>query len=230
MTIVSARILALSFSWVVMSAPLLSAQDLSKYREFQLGMSLTTAAQQSGVTPEARVSPPRAELIPELMWQPAQGLSTTPPGDSVRKVLLSFYNGQLFRIAVSYEWERTEGLTAEDMIDVLSATYGPATLPNADVIPLLSRLPADSDRVLAHWEDAQYSLNLVRPSYASTFGLVMLSKRLDALSRAATVQSRWLDDQEASARAIGRKRSQEDTDHARQEQVRARNKATFRFD
>ncbi len=229
MTIVSARILALSFSWVVMSAPLLSAQDLSKYREFQLGMSMATAAQQSGVTPEAQVPRQPAELIQELIWQPPRGLATSPPGDTVRKVLLSFYNNQLFRIAVSYEWERTEGLTVEDMIDALSTTYGKATLPNADVIPLLSRVATDSDRIVAHWEDAQYSLNLVRPSYASTFGLVMFSKHLDALARAATVQSVWLDDQEASARAIGRKRSQEDADHLRQEQLRARNKATFRF-
>jgi hypothetical protein len=229
MTNVSARILALSFSWVVMSAPLLSAQDLSKYREFQLGMSLATAAQQFGVTPEARVPHQRAELIQELTWQPSRGFATSPPGDSVRKVLLSFYNDQLFRIAVSYEWERTEGLTVEDMIAALSATYGPATLPDPELIPLLSRVAADSDRILAHWEDAQYSLNLVRPSYASTFGLVMFSKRLDALARAATVQSLWLDNQQASARAVERKRSQEDADHARQEQVRARNKATFRF-
>jgi hypothetical protein len=212
-----------------MSAALLSAQDLSKYRQFHLGMSLATAAQQSDVTPEARVPHQRAELIQELTWQPPRGLATASPGDSVRKVLLSFYNDQLFRIAVSYEWERTEGLTVEDMIDGLSAMYGPATLPNPDLIPLLSRGAADSDRVVAHWEDAQYSLNLVRPSYASTFGLVMTSKQSDALARAATVHSLWLDDHEASARAIERKRSQEDADHTRQEQVRARNKASFRF-
>jgi hypothetical protein len=229
MTNVSARILALSFSWVVMSAPLLSAQDLSKYREFQMGMSLATASQQSGVTPEARVPHQRAELIQELTWQPPRGLATAHPGDSVRKVLLGFYNDQLFRIAVSYEWERTEGLTVEDMIDALSATYGPPTLPNPDLIPLLSRGAADSDKIVAHWEDAQYSLNLVRPSYASTFGLVMFSKRSDALVRAATVHSLWLDDQEASARATERKRSQDDADHTRQEEVRARNKAAFRF-
>jgi hypothetical protein len=229
MTNVSARILALSFSWIVMSAPLLSAQDLSKYRDFQLGMSLTTAAQQPGVTSEARVPHQRAELIQELTWQPTRGLATSPAGDSVRKVLLSFYNDQLFRIAVSYEWERTEGLTVEDMIAALSATYGPPTLPNPDLIPLLSRGTADSDRILAHWEDAQSSLNLVRPSYASTFGVVMFSKRSDALARAATAQSLWLGDQEASARAVERKRSQDDADLARQEQVRARNKATFRF-
>jgi hypothetical protein len=229
MTNVSARILTLSFSCVMMSAPLLSAQDLSKYREFHLGMSLAAAAQQSGVTREARVPHQRAQLIQELTWQPPRALATSPPGDSVRKVLLSFYNDQLFRIAVSYEWERTEGLTVEDMIDALSATYGPATLPNADFIPLLSRGTVDSDRILAHWEDTQYSLNLVRPSYASTFGLVMFSKRSDALARAATVQSLWLDDQEASARAVERKRSQDDADQTRQEQVRARNKAAFRF-
>jgi hypothetical protein len=229
MTHVSARILALSFSWVVMSAALLSAQDLSKYREFQLGMSLATAAQQPGVTPAERVPHQHAELIQELTWQPPRGFVTSPPGDSVRKVLLSFYKDQLFRIAVSYEWERTEGLTVEDMVDALSAMYGPATLPNPHLIPLLSRVAADSDKIVAHWEDAQYSLNLVRPSYASTFGLVMFSKRLDASARAASVHSLWLDEQEASARAIERKSSQEHADQARQEQVRVRNKATFRF-
>jgi hypothetical protein len=147
----------------------------------------------------------------------------------VRKVLLTFYNDQLFRIAVSYQWDRTEGLTVDDMIAALSATYGPPTLPNPDLIPLLTRGVPDSDRILAHWEDAQYSLNLVRPSYASTFGIVMFSKQSDALARATTVESLWLDDQEASARAIERKRSQEDADHSRQEQARARNKAAFRF-
>jgi len=228
MTNVSARILALSFCSVVMSAPLLSAQDLSQYREFQLGMSLATAAEKSGVTREALPHQP-AKLIQELIWQPPRGIATSPPEDSVRKVILSFYNDQLFRIAVSYEWERTEGLTIEDMIDALSANHGRATLPDPDLIPLLSRVAADGDRILASWEDAQYSLNLVRPSYASTYGLVIFSKRLDALARAATVQSLWLDDQESSARAIGRKRSQDDADHARQEQVRARNKAAFRF-
>ncbi len=129
------------------------------------------------------------------MWQPPDGLAASPPRDSVRKVLLSFYNGELFRIAVSYEWERTEGLTVEDMIAALSSTYGPPTAPDSDIIPLLSRSSVGSDKIVAHWEDSQYSVNLIRPSYASTFGLVMLSKRLDALVRAAMVEAIWLDDQ-----------------------------------
>jgi hypothetical protein len=225
---ICARILAMAFAWVVISTPLLSAQDLSRYREFQLGTSLVAVAQQAGVRPEARVLHQRPELIQELMWEPPRGLGTSPSGDPVRKVLLSFYNGQLFRIAVSYEWDRTEGLTVDDMVDALSVTYGPATLPATAIISSLSRVSADSDRIAAHWDDPQHSVNLVRPSYASTFGLVMFSKRLDALARAAAVEAIRLDEQEAPGRAIERRRKQEDEDHARQEKARTRNKATFR--
>jgi len=225
---VSARILAMSVSGIVLSTPLVSAQDLSKYREFQLGMSVTAAAHKTGVTAVARVPHQPPEMIQELMWQPPDGVAASPPRDSVRKVLLSFFNDELFRIAVSYEWERTEGLTVEDMIAALSSTYGPPIPPDTELIPLLSRSSVGSDKIVAHWEDSRYSVNLVRPSYASTFGLVMLSKRVDALARAAMVEAIWLDDQQSFARAIGRKRSLEDQEHVRQEQARTRNKATFR--
>ena len=224
---ISTRILATSFLWFVISTPLLSAQDLSRYREFQLGTSLAAVSQQSGVRREARVLQQRPELIQELIWQPPSGLGTSPP-DSVRKVLLSFYNGQLFRIAVSYEWDRTEGLTVEDMVDALSVTYGPALLPATEIASSLSRVFTESDGIVAHWGDPQHAIDLVRPSYASTFGLVMFSKRLDALARAATLEATRLDDKEASGRAIERKRIQDDEEHARQAKARTRNKATFR--
>ena len=57
---------------------------------------------------------------------------------------------------------------------------------------------------------------------------VMSSKRLDALARAASVEAIRLDEEEAPGRAIERKKKQEDEDHARQEQARTVNKATFR--
>jgi hypothetical protein len=146
----------------------------------------------------------------------------------VRKVLLSFYHDQLFRIVVNYEWDKTEGLTVQDMIEALSATYGPVTLPATEISSSSSRRSTDSDKIMAHWEDLEYSLNLFRPSYASTFGLVVFSKRLDALAQAASVEAIPLDEQEAPRRAIERKQKQEDEDHARQEKVRLVNKATFR--
>jgi len=113
-------------------------------------------------------------------------------------MLFSFYNGQLFRIVVYYAWDRTEGMTAEDVVGALAVTYGPANLPAADssaAVPwgytssdrIIARW--DSDRVMAHWDNAQHSLSVVRPSYASTFGLVMFSKPLDALARAASAEA-----------------------------------------
>ena len=223
-----ARILAMSIAWVVISSSVISAQDLAKYREFQLGMSLVVVAQQAGITPVARVLHQRPELLQELTWQPPRSLGSSPPGDSVRKILLSFYSGQLFRIVVSYEWDRTEGLTVEDVVEALSVRYGPATLPATEISSAVSRVYADSDKIVAHWEDAEHSLNLVRPSYASTFGLVVFSKRLDALARAASIEAIRLDEQEAPGRAIERKKKQEDEDSARQEHTRNVNKATFR--
>src|SRR5438445_780564 len=190
----SARILATSIAWVVISSSVISAQNLSAYREFQLGMSLVAVAQRAGITPEARVLLQRPELIQELTWQPPRRLGASPPGDSVRQVLLSFYNGQLFRIVVNYEWDRTEGLTVEDMVEALSVTYGPTTLPATEITSALSRLTTDSDKIVAHWEGPEYSLNLFRPSSASTFGLVMFSKRLDALAQAASVEAIRLDE------------------------------------
>jgi hypothetical protein len=227
----AALILAVSIAWAVNASSVIAGPDLSSYRGFQLGMSLEAVAPQTGIVSEARVVHQRPELIQELTWEPPRNLGSAPPGESVRKVLLSFYNGQLFRIVVSYEWDRTEGLTVEDMVDALSVTYGPAMLPATEIASSLSkvyRVYTESDRIVAHWGDPQHAINLVRPSYASTFGLVMFSTRLDALARAASVEAIRLNEQEAPGRAIERQRQQEDEAYARQEKARTENKATFR--
>ena len=75
---------------------------------------------------------------------------------------------------------------------------------------------------------ARNVLNLFRPSSASTFGLVVFSKRLDALAHAASVEAIRLSEHRTPRRAIDRKQKQEDEDHARQAKVRLVNKATFR--
>jgi hypothetical protein len=222
-----ARILAMSMAWVVMSSSVIAAQDLSRYREFRLGTSPAAVAQQAGITPEIRVLHQRPELIEELIWTPQRSLGSSPSADSVRKVLFSFYNGQLFRIVVNYEWDRTEGMTVEDMVEALSVTYGLAMLPATEISYSLFTVQTDSNKVVAHWEDPEHSLDLFRPSYASTFGLAVFSKRLDALARAASVEAIRLDDEAAPGPATDRKRKQEDEDHTRQEKARTVNRATF---
>ncbi|MEP7274419.1 MAG: hypothetical protein ABI882_23205, partial [Acidobacteriota bacterium] len=112
---------------------LLSAQDLSKYRGFHLTSTLPVVAKQLQMkATDAKTIHKRPATIQELEWQ-SPYLDPKQPADSVRNVLFRFYNGELFRMVVSYDRERTEGLTVADLIEALSVKYGDATRPVGDV-------------------------------------------------------------------------------------------------
>lgn len=225
---ITARILTMSIVGVLMSTPPISAQELSRYRDFQLGMSLVAVAEQTGLTPEGHVVHQRPHLIQELMWLPPRALSSSPHQESVGKVLFSFYNGQLFRLVVSYHRDRTEGLTVEDVVDAISARYGVATLPTSEITPPSLQLSHDNNKAVARWEDPQYSRTLFRSSYLSTFELVVSSKRLGGLARTATVEAIRLDGQEAPQREIARQLQQATENRAKLDTARSVNKPTFR--
>ena len=94
----------------------LDAQDLSRYREFELGSNIATAAKIGGVRiADAKVVHRRPAMILELEWRPPYQLSSMRLSDPVRDAVLTFYNDQLFRIVVTYDYTRTEGLTNEDV-------------------------------------------------------------------------------------------------------------------
>lgn len=223
----SVRILAMSIAWVVISSSVISAQDLSKYREFQLGMNVLTVARQAGITPEPRVLHRRPELIEELMWQPPRVSASVSQRESVGKVLFSFYNDQLFRMVITYDRDRTSGLNAEDLVEAISTRYGLALL-RANELPLLAPASNGNHKIVAQWEDSQHSLNLFSSSYLSTFGLVVLSKRLDALAQVATASAILLDKQEAPQKELERQRMQTEGDRVKQVEARRVNKPTFR--
>ena len=208
----------------------IEAQDLSRYREFQLGMDLLAVAKQADVMPsEARTVHQRPAVIQELEWRPQGSLSSTPQVDAVSEVLFSFYNGELFRMVVNYNRHKTEGLTDEDMVEAISAKYGTATRPEAKIVLFSSfQVYNDSEKVIARWEDPQYSFNLFRSSYQPTFGMVVLSKRLDGLARAAIVEAIRLDEQEAPQREIERQKQEDEASRAEQDAARLVNRAAFR--
>ncbi len=223
---ISTRSLAISIIWTVLLAPLIYAQDLSRYREFQFGMNLLSVAKQTGMNPsQTRTIHQRPALIEELLliqerqWHPRHfhgesPLQTDPP----RELLFSFYNGELFRIVANYAPHRTQGLTGEDMIEAISAQYGTARRPKAKILSFSSsRIYNDSQEVVACWEDAQYSFNLFRSSYSQpAFGVVMFSKGLDTLARAAIVEAIRLDEQEVAER-VERRRKQDEENRSAQE-------------
>jgi hypothetical protein len=212
----------------LVSAPSVPAPDLSRYREFQFGMNLPAIAKQVGLEPsKAKVIHRRPALIQELEWQPELS-HTSSQADPVRTIFFSFYNGELFRIVVNYDQYKTQGLTTEDVVEAISAKYGTATKPAAEIIFSSSQVYNDSEVVIARWEDSQYSFNLFRSSYQPTFGMVGFSKRLDALARAAVVEAIRLDEQEAPQREIERQKKQDDENRAAQGKARLVNKPKFR--
>jgi len=223
-------VIAFSLRTDALSAPLINTPDLSRYREFQFGMNLLAVAKQAEMQPsEARVIHQRPAVIQELEWRPQRSLAYSPQADPVQEVLFSFYNGELFRIVVDYDPISTEGLTDEDMVEAISAKYGTATRPTTKTVLFSSsQVYNDSEKVIARWEDSQYSFNLFRSSYQPTFGMLVFSKRLDPLAQAAIVEAMRLDEQEAPQREIALQKKQDEENRARQAKARLVNKAAFR--
>jgi hypothetical protein len=226
----SQRLVSFPLQVGAVSVPSIEAQDVSRYREFQLGMNLLAVAKQAQVAPsEARVIHQRPAVIQELEWRPQSSLPASLQGDPVSGVLFSFYNGELFRIVVNYDQHRTAGLTDEDMIEAISLKYGIAMRPQAKIVLFSSfHVYNDSEKVIARWEDSRYSFNLFRSSYQPTFGMLVFSKHVDERAQAAIVEAIRLDEQEAPQREIESQKKQDEEDRAAQAKARLVNKAGFR--
>jgi hypothetical protein len=174
-------------------------EALSQYRGFQLGTDLRTVAKQAGANPDqATVIHRRPALIQQLEWRP-QPLGASSQTEPVQQVLFSFYDGELSRIAVAYDRYQTEGLTVEDFVDAILATYGPAkpTAP-ANVAP---GSYGDQEEVIAQWQEAP--------------------------AQAATLEAKRLHDQEAPQRDAARLVSEEEAAKTQLEKARLVNSRSF---
>jgi hypothetical protein len=184
---------------------------------------------------DAKAIHERPAVIQELEWR-APFTDPSRRSESVGNIHFRFYNGELYRLVVTYDRERTEGMTAEDFVEAVSSKYGTANRPNAEIILSETHLFHDgeklisdrSEKVIARWEDSQYSFNLFQYSSESTFGLVVYSKRLDDLARAAIVESVRLDKQEAPQREINSRKKKDEENRVKQEKARGVNKPHFR--
>ena len=201
----------LSLVVLLLVAPLLRAQDLSRYRHFALGMSLTKLLVRTDQKmSDVKTIHDRPALIQELTWWPPNVPGTSLRSGGVEQILFSFYNGDLYKISVTYDRLSTEGLTEEDVVKSISAKYGPATIV-APELDLASNGRYDlKEKPVASWEDAQYSLSLVRSSFNDVLGLVALSKRANAEAEAAIAEAVKLDQQEGPKRDAERLKKQMD--------------------
>ncbi len=206
---------------ILLSIPQVHAQDLSKYRNFSFGMTVADLSKQIDQKPaNAAVLHERPALIQELTWWPPQSYSSLRPAEPVDQILFSFYNGALYRMLVTYENSATKGLNDEDMIRVVSAKYGLATRPVAVVNFPMNPSYKNTEKVIARWEDSQYSLNLFR-SYTDTFAVVMFTKQLDAQAGTSIAESVKLDQEEAPQKEVARtKKTADDLELERQKNIK----------
>jgi hypothetical protein len=215
------------FVALLVCAPMLDAQtaDLSKYRDFSIGTSvsvvLTRTGQKLGEVTELSARP---ALVQQITWWPGTLPGTPMHKDAVEHIAFYFFNDALYKISVTYERKATEGLTAEDMIEALSAKYGSP----ASVTPQTAQNPNDRYAArrepVASWEDAQYAFSLVRSSFSDDFELIVISKRLNAEAEIATAEAAKLDEQERPQKDAERQKK-ETTDL---ELTRQKNQKTFR--
>ena len=213
--------------WTALAATLVEASDLSSYRKFQLGMKLPAVLKLTeSKSTEAKAIHQRPELIQELDWQPFPSSDKAANEGPIKGVLFSFRGGELFRMVVTYDRQKTEGLTVDDMVEAISGTYGSPTRPDVEIV--FPSMYNETVKVTARWEDADYSLNLVRSSFHPTFGLVMFSKRLDALAQTTIEEALRLDLQEAPQRETARREKQDNEVRLRDEKARVQNKGSFR--
>jgi hypothetical protein len=222
------RMLAIVSLGIVLTAPPAVAQTLSRYRAYALESSLASIAKTSGARDaDLRTLHVRPSRIQELEWRAPYVKPGRAPADPVRSVVFSFYDDQLYRVVVTYDRDRTEGLTDRDVLDSISATY--------DALPTQAResdsarvdLPANS-RVVARWDDGSAVLALVRSSYSREFKLVLISKRLSALASSATAEALRLDVKEAPQREQDQRTKAVADVRDTQEKARSVNKAAFK--
>jgi hypothetical protein len=215
-------ILSLGVMWATTSA-----KDLSKYRNFQFGADLATIAKQVGASPsQAKAIQRRPALIQELVWRP-QPLGPSSQRESASEVVFSFFDSELFRVAIAYDRYETEGLTADDFIESISAAYGLAEVPTTPANAVQGPY-GDQEEIVARWQDSQYSFDLIRSPYDPAFRLVGTVKRLQAPVQAAIAEAKRLDDREAPQRDAARKAVEKETERAKLEKSRLLNKPKFR--
>ena len=226
----SARAVTIASVAFVVGAHPLVAQDLSRYRAYALESSVASVVAASGARPsDIRTAHARPARIQELEWRAPYVRSGLELADPVSEVQFSFCDDQLYQIVVTYDKDRTEGLTNDDVIESFSATYGLPLLSTTRTPRGASQASASTDTaVVARWEDAATAVTLTRATYAPQYQVVLISKTLDARARAAIEEALRLDRQEAPQRELDRQTKEVADVALAGEKARVVNKPAFR--
>jgi len=221
----SARVVLVAVA-LVFSSQLGSAQDLSRYRVYVLESSLESVLAASGArAADVKTLHERPAKIQELEWRAPYVGSGIQLADPVSGAVFTFCNDALYQVVVSYDRDRTDGLTNSDVIESLAAVYGEPVLRSARTRPP----PALPDTVVvAQWDSNDSSLTLLRGTYTTQFQLVLISKASSARARNAIREAGRLDAIQAPRRELEQRKKEVADAAATRDKIRMTNKAAFR--
>jgi len=217
------RKFVISLGLVLIATPVISGQDLSRYRNFVLGTSLATVSKQVGQDAhQATLISESPALIQEMRhWQ----FETSDSWDRmapVSNISFNFYNGALYRIVVVYDQRAVEGLTEEDMVKAISARYGVGVRLYPEIDFPSHDVYSSPEKVIAQWDDPQNSVSLFHSTGSESLGLAVFSKRLNAQAEAAIVESAKLAKEQAPQKEIDRQKKEvDDLGIARQKNMKS---------
>lgn len=214
---------------VIFIAQVASAQELSRYRAYVLESSAATVVAAIGArAPQIQTLHERPAKIQQLEWRAPYASPGSVSADPVRDVAFSFVDDALYQVLVTYDRDRTAGLTNDDIVESLAASYGPPVLKSAIVRTDLPSTTLDDATVLAQWSDAATSLTLLRDTYTPDFQLVLVSKALNVRARSAIREAIRLDAIEAPQRELEQRKKDIAEATATRDKARSENKAGFR--
>ena len=212
------------------------AEGVTSYREFALGASVHTVSALAKFDPaQVKTNHVRPSLIQTIEWRLPYAMSTGAAASNPAQLIeFNFYDDQLYRIEVQYDPERTRGMTAVDIVEALSAVYGPV-LTVTPATPALGGLDSELEagQIIGRWTHldnrivAYQQTTLYSSPAGSRFTLILSSPRFVALSRSASAQAVRLDEREAPQRELDRRAKELDDQRKLEEQSRTANKAAF---
>lgn len=198
------------------------APELSRYREFALGTSLASivAATRSKAADVTELHS-RPSLVQELRWRPRYATGHSFEPEAVRDMTFRFLDDRLYSIEVTYDAFAMRGLTSQDVVDALSAVYGPpmTASPGSD-IPLA--------KALAGWQNDGAAVSLFEDTYPSPFRLLVVSPALELRARAAIAEGTRLDALDAPRREAALRAAEVEKRRSDDAEARDINKAGFR--
>lgn len=206
-----------------------AAQEISRYRDDVLGSSVASVMTANGLqASDLRILHDRPGLIQQALWRAPHVASPELSSDAVRDVAYSFHDGTLYQIVVNYDRRRTEGMTGADVVEAVSAEYGPGVRAGQDSWRDLPPEALPGSVVLARWQDSDALLTLVQSEAAPEFQLILISKSLGRQALRAIREAARLAVIEGPRREQQRRHEAMLDAAAARDKARVENKAAFR--